>query len=72
MIITLKSTIKPSLYSRYFAEACNDWRGPSPRLSAGQYSSEETLQLWRAVGDTVFDLTDPGFEPRSLAPIVMS
>ena len=23
-----------SLYSRYYAEACNEWRGPSPLLSA--------------------------------------
>ena len=23
------------------------------------------MQQWRAVGDTVFDLTDPGFEPRT-------
>ena len=21
---------KSSLYSRYYAEACNEWRGPSP------------------------------------------
>ena len=28
------SQIKSSLYSRYYAEACNEWRGPSPRLSA--------------------------------------
>ena len=26
--------IKSSLYSRYYAEACNEWRGPSPQLSA--------------------------------------
>ena len=26
--------IKPSLYSRYCAEACDEWRGPSPRRSA--------------------------------------
>ena len=26
--------IKSSLYSRYHAEACNEWRGPSPLLSA--------------------------------------
>ena len=25
---------KSSLYSRYYAEACNEWRGPSPRFSA--------------------------------------
>ena len=26
--------IKSSLYSRCYAKACNEWRGPSPRLSA--------------------------------------
>ena len=32
-------------------------------LSPVQHSSEETSQTWRAVGDAVSDLTDPGFEP---------
>ena len=46
--------IKSSLYSPYYAEACNEWWGPSPRLSACsvQHSYEETSQRWRAVGDT--------------------
>ena len=26
--------IKFSLYSRYYSEECNEWRGPSPQLSA--------------------------------------
>ena len=26
--------IKSSLYSRYYAEACNEWRGLSPRIGA--------------------------------------
>ena len=34
-------------------------------LPPGQHSSEETSQRWRAVGDTVPDLTDPGMEPPS-------
>ena len=29
-----KFQIKSSLYSPYYAEACNELRGPSPRLSA--------------------------------------
>ena len=33
-------------------------------LAPGQHSSEETSQRWRAVGDTVSDLTDPGIEPQ--------
>ena len=32
-------------------------------LTPGQHSSEETSQRWRAVGDTVSDLTGPGSEP---------
>ena len=28
------SKIKSPLYSRYYVEACNEWRGPSPRFSA--------------------------------------
>ena len=31
---TFHTKIKSSLYSRYYAEAHNQWRGPSPRLSA--------------------------------------
>ena len=30
----LSNKIKSSLYSPYYAEACNELRGPSPRLSA--------------------------------------
>ena len=33
-------------------------------LAPGRHSSEETSQRWRVVGDTVFDLTGPGFEPQ--------
>ena len=32
-------------------------------LAPGQHSSDETSQRWRAVGDTVVDLTSPGIEP---------
>ena len=31
-------------------------------LAPGRHSSEETSQRWRVVGDTVSDLTEPGFE----------
>ena len=34
IIISILKKIEFSLYSRYYAEACNEWRGPSPRLSA--------------------------------------
>ena len=52
-----------SLFSRYYAEACNEWRDPSLRLSAEQHSSENTSQRWRAVGDSVSDLSGPGIAP---------
>ena len=54
--------IKDSLYSRYCAEACNDWRGLPPWLSARATLPEETSQRWRAVGDTESDLAGPGTE----------
>ena len=41
------AVIKFSLYSRYCAEACNEWRGPSPRLSAW------STQLRRNVAEPV-------------------
>ena len=31
--VLLKQRIKSSLYLRYYAETCNEWRGPFPRLS---------------------------------------
>ena len=40
-------------------------------LAPGQHSSEERRQQWRAVGDTVFNLSGPGIEPRPTAPLLM-
>ena len=34
-------------------------------LAPGQHSFEEMSKRWRAVGDTVSDLTDPGIEPQT-------
>ena len=56
---------KPSLYSRHYSEACNEWQDPSRGLEPGQHSFEETSQRWRAVGYTLSDLTGPGIEPRT-------
>ena len=56
--------IKPSLYSRYYAEACNEWRSPSSRFSAWQHSSDETSQWWWQCAD----LTSLGIERRLPAP----
>ena len=53
-------------YSQFYAEACNEWRGPSPRLSVWQHSSEEMSQRWRAVGDCrLSELVDRGIEPKT-------
>ena len=51
---------KPSLHSRYYTETYNEWQDPSPRLSVW---TTQKRQRWRAVGDTVCDLTGPGVEP---------
>ena len=55
------SKIKSSSYSRYYAEACSEWRGSSPRLNEGatrkHHSSCELLA-------TVFNLTGLGIEPK--------
>ena len=58
-----KFKIKSSLYSRYYTQARNEWRGPLPRLSAWEFW--KTSQRWRAVGDTVPDLTCPEIEPKT-------
>ena len=62
--INQNQKIKSSLHSPYYAEACNELRGPSPRLSAW------TTQLRRNVATVAsrwrhcVDLTGPGIEPQ--------
>ena len=61
----IKSNI--SLYSLDYAEACNELAGPiSASLCPGSTAPfEEMSQQWRAVGNTVSDLTGPRFEPQT-------
>ena len=61
-----KNQVKSSLYSPYYAEACNELRGPSPRLSAWstQYTSPKKRRNDGESLDCV-DLTDPGIEPQT-------
>ena len=61
----LKSNL--SLYSLQYAEACNEFAGPiSASLRQGNTDPfEEMSQRWRAVGNTVFDLTGPRFEAQT-------
>ena len=64
-IIHFKVKIKSSLYSPYYAEACDEWRGPSLRLSAWAKQLRRNIATvasrWRHCGD----LTDPGMEPQT-------
>ena len=57
-----------SLYSLYYDEACDEFAGPSRSTSLGPRNTapfKEMLQRWRAVGNTVSDLTGPKFEPQT-------
>ena len=55
------------IYSLHYAEACNELAGPiSASLRPGNTAPfEEMSQRWRAVGNTVSDLTGPRFEPQT-------
>ena len=57
-----------SLYLRYYAEACNEWHVPFPRLSAWatQLRKDVAAEANRYAGA---DFTDTGFEPQTPAPI---
>ena len=56
-----------SLYLLYYPQAYNQLAGPiSVSLRPGNTAPFETLsQRWRAVGNTVFDLTGPRFESQT-------
>ena len=64
-ITNIKSNL--SLYSLDCAEACNELAGPiSASLRPGNTAPfEEMSQRWRAIGNTVSDLTGPRFEPQT-------
>ena len=63
--LIIKSNL--SLYSMDYAEACNELAGPiSASLCPGNTASfEEMSQRWRAVNNTVSDLTGSRFEPQT-------
>ena len=56
-----------SLYFLYYDEACNQFAEPiSASLRPGNTASfEEMSEWWRAVGNTLSDLTGPRFEPQT-------
>ena len=55
------------VHSLLYAKACNELAGPiSASLHLGNIAPfEEMPQRWRAVGNTVSDLTSPRFEPQT-------
>ena len=64
------SKLNLSLYSRYYAEACNEFAEPiSASLRTGNTALfEEMLQRrWRAIGNTVIDLTGPRFDTQTFS-----
>ena len=65
-IVQIKS-IKSLLILLYYAEACSEFAGPILAwLRPGNTTfSGEMLQRWRAVGNTVPDLTDLRFGPQT-------
>ena len=58
--LTSQIKIKSSLYSPYYAEACNELRGPSPRLSAWAAQLRRNVAT---VASHCVNLTGPRVEP---------
>ena len=64
--VVFKSNL--SLYSMYYAEACNEFSGTTQRHRAQATQLrpfQEMLQWWRAIGNTVSDLISQRFEPKT-------
>ena len=58
-----KKKIKSSLYSPYYAEACNELRGPSPQLNAWATQLRRNVATVASRWRHCADLTGPGIEP---------
>ena len=61
----IKNQIKSSLYSPYYAGACNELRGPSPRLSAWATQLRRNVATVASRWRYCVDLTGPGIEPQT-------
>ena len=61
----IKYHIQSSLYSRYYAEACEEWRGPSPRLSAWATQLRRNVAAVASRRQHCADLTGLGIEPQA-------
>ena len=57
--------IKSSLYLRYYAEACNELRGPSPWLSAWATQLRRNVVAVASRWRHCADLTGMGIEPQT-------
>ena len=62
---SIKIKIKSSLYSPYYAEACNELRGPSPRHSAWATQLRRNVATVASRWRHCADLTGPGIEPQT-------
>ena len=57
--------IKSSLYSPHYAQACNEWRGPSPRLSAWATQLRTNVATVASRWRHCADLIGPRIEPQT-------
>ena len=57
--------IKSSLHSPYYAEACNELQGPSPRLSAWATQLQRNVATVASRWRHCADLTRPGLKPQT-------
>ena len=64
-LLNNQNQIKSSLYSPYYAEACNELRGPSPRLSAWATQLRRNVATVASRWRHCADLTGPGIEPQT-------
>ena len=62
-LILYENQIKSSLYSSYYVEACNELRGPSPRLSAWATQLRRNVATVASRWRRCADLTGPVIEP---------
>ena len=58
-----KNQIEFSLYSSYYVEACNEWRGPSPRLSVWATQLRRNIAAVASRWRHCVDLTGSEVEP---------
>ena len=61
-----------SLYSRYYAEACNKWWGPSPWHSARVTQLRRNIAMVASRWQQYVRFDGVGLEPKLTAPTVMS